>query len=243
MKRFIFLTFAILAWVFFELSGGTDFEPRKERVAEAEAPAPETATDSAGETRRAALADRQQRDTGEDDGNAAQVARLDTSDTQPATVDRAALEAAVQAALGEDTTDPTATEAEVSETDMARVRASLTQGLSLFDDGQTPQTLQLASLSDGAASLTEAAPTPEPAGIPAPAATFEQAPRDIREVIGTRVNMRDGPGTIYPVVARMRIGQQVEVLSESGTGWLRLRTIPDGQPGWIASSLISKPAN
>ncbi|AVO39792.1 SH3 domain-containing protein [Pukyongiella litopenaei] len=186
------------------------------------------------------------------ESDAAQVARLDTSDTPPATVDRAALEAAVQAALGEDTGEDTgentgpdaaATDPEVSETDMARVRASLTQGLSLFDDGQAPQTLQLASLSDGAASLTEAAPAPDPADIPAPAATFEQPPRDIREVIGTRVNMRDGPGTIYPVVARMRIGQQVEVMSDSGTGWLRLRTIPDGQPGWIASSLISKPAN
>jgi len=29
MFRFIFLTFAVLAWGFFELSGGTDFEPPK----------------------------------------------------------------------------------------------------------------------------------------------------------------------------------------------------------------------
>lgn len=45
MKRFIFLTFAVLAWIFWELSGGADFEPaplpaRPERVAQAD-PAPQ----------------------------------------------------------------------------------------------------------------------------------------------------------------------------------------------------------
>ena len=57
---------------------------------------------------------------------------------------------------------------------------------------------------------------------------------------GTRVNMRDGPGTIYPVILRLRIGQQVEVLETSGTGWLRLRTVQGQQVGWVAASLISK---
>ncbi len=51
--------------------------------------------------------------------------------------------------------------------------------------------------------------------------------------------MRDGPGTIYPVVARLDIGHNVEVLGDSGTGWLRLRTLPEDQFGWISSSLVS----
>ncbi|MFC3118967.1 SH3 domain-containing protein [Jhaorihella thermophila] len=65
---------------------------------------------------------------------------------------------------------------------------------------------------------------------------------DIREIIGTRVNMRDGPGTIYPATARLMLGQKVEVLEDSGTGWLRLKTVQSGLRGWVAASLVSKPA-
>ena len=56
-------------------------------------------------------------------------------------------------------------------------------------------------------------------------AQFPEPEKDIREISGTRVNMRDGPGTIYPIIGKATIGQKVEVLSESGTGWLRLRVI------------------
>lgn len=39
MKKFIFLTFAFLGWGFYELSGGADFEPGAQAVAQAEPPA------------------------------------------------------------------------------------------------------------------------------------------------------------------------------------------------------------
>ena len=64
---------------------------------------------------------------------------------------------------------------------------------------------------------------------------------DLREVAGTRVNMRDGPGTIYPVIARLHLGQEVEVLDDSGTGWLRLRTTEGRVTGWASKSLIGDP--
>lgn len=63
---------------------------------------------------------------------------------------------------------------------------------------------------------------------------------DIRQVIGTHVNMRQGPGTTYPVIARMNLGDKVEVLSDPGNGWLRLRDMRDMRIGWISASLIAK---
>ena len=81
---------------------------------------------------------------------------------------------------------------------------------------------------------------PEPVAAPAPPPELKP---DLRKVTGTRVNMRDGPGTIYPVIARLVLGDEVEVLSTSGTGWLRLRTLPERRIGWVASSLIGKKAD
>ncbi|MEX0351367.1 MAG: SH3 domain-containing protein [Paracoccaceae bacterium] len=111
---------------------------------------------------------------------------------------------------------------------------------SLFQTG-TQDTITLASLEDGllsAQTVTDAQEPEQPL-----AATLPEPERDIREIIGTRVNMRDGPGTIYPVISRLNIGHQVEVLDSSGTGWLRLRVLPEQQIGWIAASLVSKNAN
>lgn len=105
--------------------------------------------------------------------------------------------------------------------------------LSVFDD-QTAS-ITLASLEDGVTGLKQITKDvqPEPAAQPEPR-------KDIREISGTRVNMRDGPGTIYPIVGKARIGQKVEVLSDSGTGWLRLRVLPQQQVGWISTSLVRK---
>ncbi|MBO9445347.1 SH3 domain-containing protein [Ruegeria sp. R14_0] len=108
-------------------------------------------------------------------------------------------------------------------------------GVSVFDDQSA--TITLASLEDGVAGLRQVAEEPvEVEATPEPA-------RDIREITGTRVNMRDGPGTIYPIIGKATIGQQVEVLSESGTGWLRLRVLPEQQVGWISASLVRKIEN
>lgn len=78
-----------------------------------------------------------------------------------------------------------------------------------------------------------------------PATTAARKPAipatDLRAVAGTRVNMRDGPGTIYRVLARLHLGQRVHVLGDSGTGWLRLRTTDGQVTGWAAKSLIGDP--
>ncbi|MFY0311957.1 SH3 domain-containing protein [Leisingera sp. D0M16] len=101
-------------------------------------------------------------------------------------------------------------------------------------------TLQLASLDGGLAAIT-AAPAPRPAA--AAAAAAEPAPEpviDRRSIRASRVNMRQGPGTSYPVITRLLAGDEVIVIEDSGTGWLHLRAPGKGRVGWIAASLVSK---
>ena len=112
-------------------------------------------------------------------------------------------------------------------------------GISVFEDQSA--NITLASLEDGVAGLRQTTDIQ-----PQESAQTELVPeieKDIREISGTRVNMRDGPGTIYPIIGKASIGQQVEVLSESGTGWLRLRVLPEQQVGWISASLVRKIQN
>ncbi|WP_424832674.1 SH3 domain-containing protein [Ruegeria sp.] len=98
----------------------------------------------------------------------------------------------------------------------------------------------LASLEDGAAGLRQTT-TPKPDEAELSASPEPQ--KDTREIIGTRVNLRDGPGTIYPILGKLQLGQEVEVIGDSGTGWLRLRVLPLQQVGWISQSLVSKSGN
>ena len=67
--------------------------------------------------------------------------------------------------------------------------------------------------------------------------------RDIREVTGTVVNMRDGPSTFYIAIGKLRQGDQIEVLDTSSDGWLKIRTVTTGQEGWMADWLATAAAN
>jgi len=133
------------------------------------------------------------------------------------------------------------TEPALTETEAQALPVQTVTGLrvnpSLFDDQSA--TLTLASLEQGVTALQQVSTDTEPVAIePQP-----EPQKDIREISGTRVNMRDGPGTIYPIIAKVTIGQKVEVLSDSGTGWLRLRVLPAQQVGWISASLVRKTTN
>lgn len=63
--------------------------------------------------------------------------------------------------------------------------------------------------------------------------------RDTRAVTARRVNVRGGPGTDYGIVAKMVQGDRVEILEDTGAGWVRMRNIDDGTEGWMADFLLS----
>ncbi|WP_209015651.1 SH3 domain-containing protein [Roseibium sp. RKSG952] len=209
MTRLILVTFAMLGWTFYVMSGGPDFEPRgmrsdqPQQIASAPKPKPKPLVAAPAEEL---------------------VTRAALRPIKPAEP-----QAEPESPLNEADTDAL----------LSQVASGLSTNLTLFDDDGA--TFTLASLEQGAAGLQQVAPAPldETAETPVPA----EPEKDIREVSGTRVNMRDGPGTIYPIIGKARIGQKVEVLSESGTGWLRLRVLPEQQVGWISASLIRKIPN
>lgn len=112
--------------------------------------------------------------------------------------------------------------------------ASLEQGGEGFGgllEGFDPNAIQLST------AVTSEFTEPEPDQYIEP----ELPPADLRTISGTRVNMRNGPGTIYDVITRLTLGQEVEVLDDSGSGWLRLRLVSNRTVGWISASLVSKP--
>ena len=221
VPRLIILSFLFMALAFYELSGGADFVPRGVRPPKPEPQLAEAAPRPELKLAPPVLAPRKFR---MDDPKAEEIGKERRI---------AALKA--------------------QQAERAERLAQLRQGMGSAPGGGLvfypgpggggadggAGGIELGSLQEGAAGLHETAPGPEPVATPAPAPEPEP---DIREVTGTRVNMRDGPGTIYAVVLRLSIGQKVEVLGTSGTGWLRLRTLPGRQIGWVAASLVSKAA-
>lgn len=68
----------------------------------------------------------------------------------------------------------------------------------------------------------------------------EPAPLDLRQVAGSRVNMRAGPGTDYSVLDTLSGGTQAEVIEVNASGWARIRLPDTGQIGWMAERLLSE---
>lgn len=223
MKSLIVISFAFLGWSFYELSDGADFEP-PQPPAKAVAKADTKARTSPGQPETIIA-------------NAKPVQVVAEPAHVPAQA--AVLKSEPQLPKSEIFNSPFASAAPAG--DGSDAGASLK---SLEDGGA-----QFASLLDGLNTKTfDAMPSADTAAAASdepPLVTVDEngvmvLPVDLREITGTRVNMRDGPGTTFQVVTRLTIGREVEVLGDSGTGWLRLRTLPDRQTGWVAASLVSK---
>lgn len=85
--------------------------------------------------------------------------------------------------------------------------------------------------------ISQLGATPEavrPAYVPQPTV-------DMREVAGSRVNMRVGPGTSFGVVTSLPQGTAVEVIDTDGSGWVKLRTVDEELVGWMAEYLLTEP--
>ncbi|WP_299643454.1 SH3 domain-containing protein [uncultured Ruegeria sp.] len=160
---------------------------------------------------------------------------------EPAPAETLVVRAAVEPSVSPPPVTKTVAELNEAETKalLSQVAAGLKANPSLFADENV--TLTLASLEQGLTSLEQVTTDAELPTVELPAPV--EVTKDIREISGTRVNLRDGPGTIYPIIGKARIGQQVEVFGDSGSGWLRLRVLPGQQVGWISASLVRKTTN
>lgn len=63
---------------------------------------------------------------------------------------------------------------------------------------------------------------------------------DIRTVSGNAVNVRGGPGTSYGVVGRMVRGDAVVILEDNGDGWVRFESMDGTTEGWMADFLLAE---
>lgn len=98
-----------------------------------------------------------------------------------------------------------------------------------------------ATLEAAATATPKASPTPYPTPTQAPTATPPPTatPRAdiIARVAGDLLNVRGGPGTIYPKQAELRQGDRLTILERDTDGkWLHVR-MPDGKEGWVAAEL------
>lgn len=220
MSRFVAVSFLFMGWAFYELSGGADFKPQERSGTQTAAvkPAPDARVTAASLVTRPVIRPK----------GAAEA------EMPPERIAEAGL---VQPQLDADTS-PAADLAQ-----LAALGASLAPG-GLISGADPAGSVQVASLEGGLAGLNldssltlEAAPET----LAALVETEDTGP-DLRQVTASAANMRGGPGTSYPVIGRMTRGQEVEVLSDTGTGWLRLRDAQKNKVGWIAASLISRKA-
>ena len=98
---------------------------------------------------------------------------------------------------------------------------------------QTEEVYVFQSLAEGAPLYADILPT-----APVAAAAPQAADLDLRQVAGTRVNMRTGPGTDYSVIVALPQGTETEVL-EVVDGWARVRVTQTGALGWMAERLLT----
>ena len=215
MSRFVLVSFFFMGWTFYELSGGSDFVAphRPEPIAVAKSkPVTEPRVTAASLVPKPLLQPVQQ-----------PVLQPRNNKITAALPDR-----------------PVANPDLRSKVALAQITAvgdSFEFGVRLGTPSSNEPQVQMASLSGGLGSLAEPQKLPiidvQPVLPPAPYL-------DLRHVTASRVNMRGGPSTIYPVVTKLSHDTAGEVLEDSGTGWLHLRVIEGSQTGWIAASLISK---
>lgn len=95
-------------------------------------------------------------------------------------------------------------------------------------------------------------PAPEVTAAPTafPSATFSPSPTTAPQVVvqGSAVNLRSGPGLIYPIIAQVKAGVLLTVLARYGEKidggvrtWYEVCCAAGGIRGWVAASAVSDP--
>lgn len=234
MGRLIVLSFLALGWIFYEMSGGSDFDPdalKAARIAEAEAERAER-----GLPARPAPAE-----VAEDTPAPVTIATAPAVPTLPQPVQQAA----ATPRSDEDVTRVSLDLTSVQQTVTTRTTPVVPAQDQESDITETPSVTVAAS--NVASTITTSADTP--AIIPSliaprnaqPLSLEELAPgiADIRTVSGDRVNVRGGPGTNFGVVTQLLRGDAVEILEDTGNGWVRFEALDSDAAGWVADFLLT----
>ncbi|MFT6089802.1 SH3 domain-containing protein [Sulfitobacter sp.] len=215
MKRFILLTFGFLGLAFYELSGGADFEPPRPPVSEVSPIKEKVATakphikPQSVEPQIAPQAEQMR-------------AKIKPVDTTPPGFDDTS---------GEETAQDIDLLLSAVNEAVKAAEAPLVNQVTLV-----PQNIGSTTSSQDTPAIIPSLITPGDTGAVAlDTGRFS----DLRSVSGNSVNVRGGPGTQYEVVTQLSRGDSVEILGDSGTGWVQIRPINGGPEGWMADYLLS----
>ena len=182
MKMYVWLSFAVMGWAYYEISGGSDFVPEQApTVAETETAADENL-----------------------------IARTRSP------------EILIAPAPSVSTLEPIETPVEEQVEQVAEAEP-------------TPAPAELEPVTERVAFTAESAPAP------VEDTTFTAPPLDIRQVAGSRVNMRVGPSTDFDVITTLDDGTEMEVLEVNVDGWANVIIIDSGVEGWMAERLLRSP--
>lgn len=251
------MTFLLLGVAWWQLSGGSDFEPGEHGVtilAEVKPSAPQVrlpgstltvrrtdpAPEPAAEPRVSSLAPR--------DPLPSKTVRVPDPAPEPVVPEPEVvapapepsapdpedeIAVALADAIVQDNTPPPSPDAAEPADEIARSLAdALGPGVIPESVGPDDPIPRIAGLGDGAPLGSRVGEGAAP--VVAPDA------RDLRIVTGTRVNLRGGPATSYDVITQLFEGDEVEVLDDTGDGWVRLRVLTglDEAVGWMSDDFL-----
>ena len=243
MWRFMAITFAFLGWSFYEMSGGSDYAPDANSFQARAVGGDVSPTD----VQVAQLDDMDQPVAGADAAvvtrSVASLADLDLTDDSRFQITLASVDAT-------DEYDPTqeletvAVEPEISPIDaaVAAVADAVTAETTAVEgENNVPESVLTGFVGQEVFSLEtyvqrQTGDLLEPSDQ---AGYVSVVGGDVREVTGSSVNMRAGPGTDFEKVGKLSKGTQVAVLEETGNGWVMFEVLETGQTAWMADWLVT----
>lgn len=210
LNKYVLISFAFMGWAFWELSGGSDFEPNSRAAVAMEEPVTSSVSTARAEPEQA-----------KSQPAVSPVPLVKASLSVEETNEEVAEEAAVAAT------------AVIGQPQRATSQATGAEVLvaSLADGGEAFAT-PAAQLLTFTKHTPDAQPTADTALATTP--TLE-----LRTVRGSRVNLRTGPGTAFDVLTVLTKGQQVQILRQDTSGWVNLRDLDSGVEGWMSAKMLT----
>jgi len=111
-------------------------------------------------------------------------------------------------------------------------------------DAATPEATNTPTSTNTPTAEPTSTPAPQPTDTPTVTATIKPTntptvtptPAPQVRAVGKNVNVRRGPGTVFPVMGVLRAGQSLLVLARGPNGWLQIDL--NGKTGWIYSGVV-----
>lgn len=105
-----------------------------------------------------------------------------------------------------------------------------------------PAAITVEVIGAPASPTVTVSPSPAPSPV-APTPTASQKPLISGTVAVRALNVRAGPGTAFPVVEHLRLGDSVMALARTSQGdWVQVR-LSDGRTGWVATRYLEWSGN